>query len=232
MQLISSPELLVPWKHSQEVTRASAVPIFTRILECVSPFLFYFFTKPHANNWPRQTFLFPGSCLIFTHISFLFLNLEFLKTLAQGRMSLQKATRASLVPWKVQVFQSPLDSLLQTGCSVVWRGPSALRKSELAWGRPALSYPQTLLQSEKCSSYQHVSKQQQMTSRTWKHEKLPRQWAVEKVFGLCAGCPLLLLRSRGLVTEFHVGCHSVGTGVLTGSTSDNVRNTFTTGSRC
>lgn len=26
-----------------------------------------------------------------------------------------------------------------------------------------------------------------MTSRNWKHEKLPREWAMEKVFGLCAG---------------------------------------------
>lgn len=35
-QLKSSPELLVPWKQSQEATRASAVPRFTRILECLS----------------------------------------------------------------------------------------------------------------------------------------------------------------------------------------------------
>lgn len=93
---------------------------------------------------PGKLFFFSGSCLtFFTHIPFPFLNSEFLKTLAQGHMSLQKATKASLVPWKVQVFQSPFGSLLQKGCSVVWRGPSALRKSELAWGRPPLSYPQT-----------------------------------------------------------------------------------------
>lgn len=56
---------------------------------------------------------------------------------------------------------------------------------------------------------------------------------MEKVFGLCARLSTPTAAQQRLGdSAFHVGGHSVGTSVLTGSTSDNVRNTFTTGSRC
>lgn len=136
----------------------------------------------------------------YTHF-FLFLNSEFLKTLAQGRMSLQKATRASLVPWKVQLFQSPLGSLLQTGCSVVWWGPSALRK--VSWHKEGCS----LLSSNFCSQRNalHISMCQTSNKRLQGTENMKNSLGSEpwrKCLVCVLGCPLLLLLSRGLVTLY------------------------------
>lgn len=123
------------------------------------PLLFHFFTKPHANNWPRQTF-FPRQLSYFYTHSFSFSQFRVSENLSTRTYEPSKGHKGIFGPLEspslpVTTWLPPSDGML---CGM----EDLLPSGRVSWHGEGLLSPilKFLLQSEKCSSYQHVSKQQ------------------------------------------------------------------------